>query len=100
MYDEVMASELHELRSILTQALNKIDAMLAYKPNPHLPVLQTWLRQASDSQMRAAQLYVLVNQEFDLHDLPPLTRQDIAHLLRFLGYINKRSSAGMKWIVP
>jgi len=95
-----MASELHELRAILTQALNKIDTMLAYKPNPYLPILQTWLKQASDQQMRAAQLYVLVNQEFHLHDLPPLARQDIADLLRFLGYINKRSSAGMKWIVP
>lgn len=95
-----MSSELHELRSILSQALKKIDDMLAYKPNPYLAVLQTWLSQAWDRQMLAAQLYVLVNIEFAEHDLPHLPRQDIADLMRYLGYVNKRTSAGMKWIVP
>lgn len=95
-----MPSELHELRSILAQALKKIDDMLAYKPSPYLPILQTWLKQAWDRQMLATQLYVQVNREFHEHDLPVLPRQDIADLMRFLGYVNKRTSAGMKWIVP
>lgn len=95
-----MTSELHELRATLVQALNKIDTMLSYKPNPHLPILTEWLKQASDSQMRAAQLYVLVKQEFADHDLPILTQWQIADLLRFLGYTNRRSSEGMRWHRP
>lgn len=100
LYAQGMASELHELRAVLAQALKKIDDMLAYKPNPYLPVLQTWLGQAWDRQMLANQLYVLVNIEFAEHDLPHLSRQDIADLMRFLGYTNKRTSAGMKWQLP
>lgn len=95
-----MNSELHEVRAVLVQALNKIDTLLAAKPNPHLPVLTAWLKQASQQQTRATQLYVLANQEFALHGLEPLARQDIAHLLRQLGYVNKRTSAGMTWTAP
>lgn len=94
------SSELHELRAILAQALNKIDSMLAYQPNPHLPILTAWLTQAGDRQMFASQLYVLVKEEFKAHNLPPVTQNDIADMLRWLGYTNQRTSAGMRWSKP
>lgn len=95
-----MTSELHELRAILAQALNKIDLMLSYSPNPYLPILTAWLGQASDHEMMASQLYAHVKSEFRDHDLPSLTQQDIAQLLRFLGYTNRRTAAGMRWVKP
>lgn len=95
-----MSSELHELRAVLIQAINKIDAMMSHRPNPHLPVLVEWLKTASQQQMRAAQLYVLVKEEFAMRDLPPVTQQQIAEAMRYLGYVNKRSAEGMRWQLP